>query len=349
MTDARQPHGEQPYPRCSRLGLPGYIHPSHVAALEEVADKRAVGREIKALPGRWRLENEAARVIDGHIAAERGPTRGGQLGGCDGTLEGYDWLRNADGLRAGRGHHERDRAGYQHGRPATRKSPHPGLLSEASERPEIRGEIRVEQVGVRHREVTRIAPALAPGIAHRESLGGVLVADPHDRVAAERALPRARHLNRAAMSHLLRLERLVDGEAEDERIAIRDARAQRTRVLDDALVRDRTVLLRIRVGVVGRALRELRDVVGPVGLGRRALVCEHLEPVPDHRARVLVDGALDLSLAVVDEEPARRPEVDSLLGGLEFVGGSDRVASTAAQLALVKYRWQSVPHRRGRR
>src|ERR1700733_5915220 len=53
--------------------------------------------------------------------------------------------------------------------------------------PEVVGEIVIAQVGIRNGEVSAHAPIRAPGIAHQEARGGVVVSDRHHGVPAQRA------------------------------------------------------------------------------------------------------------------------------------------------------------------
>src|SRR5437667_8090621 len=96
------------------------------------------------------------------------------------------------------------------------------------------------------------------------------------------------------------------------------------------------MLAGVRIGGRGRLLLERRDLVGPEGLVRRALLGDALDAVTDHRARVLVDGAFHDPLVVVDEEArGREHSARFLLDLVELQGAGDRVGGAAAQGTLV--------------
>src|SRR5206468_1325332 len=103
---------------------------------------------------------------------------------------------------------------------------HHWVLLHETNRPEIVGEIAAEQVFERHREISLQAPVLAPGIARHESLLRIVVPDGDDGVAADERFLGLRQLDASALCDRLALEALVDREAEDERIAAREASFQ---------------------------------------------------------------------------------------------------------------------------
>src|SRR3954447_18486823 len=99
-------------------------------------------------------------------------------------------------------------------------------------------------------------------------------------MAAEHLLAPRRQRHLARLRHLLALEALVDREAEHERIPLREAALHLVQAVRDAAVDERLVLERLGVGLLRRALRELRDVVRPRVLAADAELREDLHPVP---------------------------------------------------------------------
>src|SRR6266511_2129532 len=131
-------------------------------------------------------------------------------------------------------------------------------------------------------------------------------------------------------------EECVHREAEDERIAARQAAAHLLHVLPHTLVEDRRVFLRVAERLLQRLRPELRERIGPQPFVRRALMRDRLDPVADHRAGILVDRPLDDALVVVDEEARRLKDVDELLFHLvELESRCDRIRRAAAEASLV--------------
>src|SRR3954470_504517 len=152
--------------------------------------------------------------------------------------------------------------------------------------PEVAREGRLGEVGVGQREVSLLAPAGSPRVAHDEALLRLLVAHGQHGVAAELLLARVWHGSVAALGHVGGLEAVVDHEAEDEREALGEAALELAECLCEPLVADRDVLGSVRVALLARLFTELVDVVGPLLLGAGALLGHALHPVADLGAAV---------------------------------------------------------------
>lgn len=98
-----------------------------------------------------------------------------------------------------------------------------------------------------------------------------------------------------------------------------------------------------------RSGAELLHVVRPFVLRTDPEPADRFQTIADHRPAVTVDGALHVSLVVVDEQP-RRQEILEMLGHLlELVRRGDRVGRAAAQPTLVVDGWAlGAQVRRGR-
>src|SRR5579859_1064941 len=203
-------------------------------------------------------------------------------------------------------------------------------------RPEVAGEGRLHEVGVGHGAVALHTPARAPGVAYDEALTGVIVAYRDDGVPTDHGLRRRRQRHHARLRHLLALEAVVNGEAEDHREAGGDAALDLHQVLQHALILDGPVLQRVAVALRGRLFRKLRRIVRPLALGAYALFSDALDAVADAGARVGARGALYRPLVVVDEEARGGEAGRQLLFELvELKGAGDGVGRATAELPLV--------------
>src|ERR1700733_580652 len=169
-------------------------------------------------------------------------------------------------------------------------------LLDAADGPEVRGEAGAGEVGVGHAEVAFLTPGGGPGVADDELLVLVVVSDAEDGVTSYDLLSRRRHGKDASLGDLCAFEGLVCGEAEDEGITGGETAFERIEVLDEALVEKDDVRLGVVVGLDRGLLGELRDVVGPVGLGRDTLSGDGLDAVTDLSAGVSGDSAFDDAL-----------------------------------------------------
>src|SRR4051812_30314790 len=177
----------------------------------------------------------------------------------------------------------------------------PVLLNRV-DRPEVHGQLRVGHVRVGHRAVALLPPTPAPRVAHGEALGGVVVADGDDGMAADLPLLRPWHADDTGARHLVALEALVDGEAEDERRSCRETGLKGVQLLGHTSVHDRLVLERLLVTAGAGPVPEGGDVVGPGVLGADAELGHTLDAIAEHGAGVDVDGALHRALVEVDEQ-----------------------------------------------
>jgi hypothetical protein len=137
----------------------------------------------------------------------------------------------------------------------------------------------------------------------------------------------------AGARHLVALERLVHGEAEDHREALGEARAHGVEAGDPVVGRD-AALRRVCVGGRRGLAREAPHVVRVETLRARAPLREALHHVADLAAGVLAHGALDRAAVVVRHEAREVAVADALRIGLEleeFQRAHRRVAGAASR------------------
>src|SRR5512140_1441319 len=89
----------------------------------------------------------------------------------------------------------------------------PRASEDAPDRPEVPGEVGVQDVVEGEREVAVEPPATPPGVPREEPAAPPVVADRDDGVPAERPLPARGHRHAPRLADAAALEALVDGEA----------------------------------------------------------------------------------------------------------------------------------------
>ena len=145
----------------------------------------------------------------------------------------------------------------------------------------------------------------------------------------------ARHRNNAGISDGLAFKALVNRKAEHKGITLGKAAAHLRDVLNDTRIDRNQVLLGVTVRIGRRTLAKLGDVIRPIVLGRSAQLGNRLDTIANLRSGILINGAFDHSLVVIDEQARRREFPRALFALIELDCGADAVRGAASELSLV--------------
>ena len=148
-------------------------------------------------------------------------------------------------------------------------------------------------------------------------------------------LPGTGHRNDPRLGDTRAFKALVDRKAEYKGITFREAAAHLRCVLDYARVGRNQVLLGIAVGQGRRALGKLGDVIGPIGFGRSTELGDGFDSVANLRSGIVIDGAFDHSLIIINEQARGREFLRALLALVELDCARNAVAGAASELPLV--------------
>src|SRR6202035_5304757 len=157
-------------------------------------------------------------------------------------------------------------------------------------------------------------------------------------MASQDCLPGTGHRNDPRLSDTRAFKALVDRKAEYKGITFREAAAHLRCVLDYARVGRNQVLLGIAVGQGGRALGKLGDVIGTIGFGRSTELGDGFDSVANLRSGIVIDGAFDHSLIIINEQARGSEFLRALFALVELDCARNAVAGAASELPLVIYR-----------
>src|SRR6266480_963349 len=170
--------------------------------------------------------------------------------------------------------------------------------------PEIVREVIVRDIIVRHGEIAFDAPVRAPGITNENTFRRVLVARGHHCVAAELFLAGLGQVQLTGSGNLFGLERLINGETEDERVAFGEALFHLLQS-DDAVIGGDLVIGGFLITGHRWFSGEPGDLIRPFLFAAHTELDERFDSIADHRAGVVVDCALHRPFVVVNEQSAQ--------------------------------------------
>lgn len=214
--------------------------------------------------------------------------------------------------------------------------------------PEVAGEVRVGDVGVRDVEIACFALVFAPGVAELEEARGIVVADGENGVPAGHGVSGRRHGD-DGWGGVRVCPTVVESEAEGKResgydctLKLREALLQRL-IPGDGVVGGRVIgrlrglRCRLRSDGKGSAVVErLGRDVGPSGLCADSCLVEGIGAVAQVGPAVEGYSAFGDALVIV-EKKARGDEswIFTALDTVVLHCGGKRVGSTGAQLFLI--------------
>src|ERR1019366_8085935 len=144
--------------------------------------------------------------------------------------------------------------------------------------------------------------------------------------------------------YLLAFERVINGEAEDERKTGGNAAFQLVQVTGiEPLIPHRLALRCVGVAFWHGLVSEFIDVIRPLGFLADSEGRDGLHAIANLRPSVGIDGPLHISLVVVDEEPGGPEYGDSLFLLLELNSSGYGVGGATTELALIINRWTTGP------
>src|SRR5438477_213968 len=174
-----------------------------------------------------------------------------------------------------------------------------------SDRPKVRRQVIIGQIGIRDGEIAAHSPVRSPRVATNEPPLSVIIADGADGVTAEDSLARIRHRGVAGPGHFDCFKAFVNGKSEYERIARGKATLHLRHTLDQALIGYGSVLGCLRVASGRRSRPKLGYSIGPHWLGAGSLVRDRFNSIPDRRTAVGGGGTFEDAFVVVDKEARR--------------------------------------------
>src|SRR5437868_2304868 len=121
-------------------------------------------------------------------------------------------------------------------------------------------------------------------------------------MTAQDLLLSSRHGDYACFRHLRPHHAVIHRNAKNERESFRQAAFHGVQVLNQALVSDGLVLLRVREALLWWLLRELCDIVRPLGFRAHTAVSDKFNSVANLRATIFVHCSLHSALPIVNEQ-----------------------------------------------